>query len=58
MTDIAGDFSKQQARSISGFISKHASWMQKISGALVDQTVFAGSNFVINVILARHMPVE
>ncbi len=55
---MAGELRKQQQRSISGFLSKHASWMQKISGALVDQAVFAGGNFIINVILARHMPVE
>ncbi len=58
MTEIAGEFSKQEARSITGFLSKHASWMQKISGALVDQAVFAGGNFIINIILARHMSVD
>ncbi len=58
MTEIAGEFRKQRTRSISAFLGKHASWMQKISGALVDQAVFAGGNFIINIILARHMPVE
>lgn len=58
MTEIAGEVLKERGSGISAFLSKHAGWMQKISGALVDQAVFAGGNFIINIILARHMSVD
>ncbi|MCC7208686.1 MAG: hypothetical protein IT323_15370, partial [Anaerolineae bacterium] len=31
------------------------SWLGRISGALLDQLSFSGANFLINVLLARHM---
>lgn len=36
----------------------HFAWVKKISGAVVDQGLFAGSNFLINILLARWMPPE
>jgi O-antigen/teichoic acid export membrane protein len=33
-------------------------WPQRIGGTLIDQGLFAGSNFVLNVLLARWMPAE
>lgn len=33
-------------------------WAKKISGAVVDQALFAGSNFIINILLARWLSPE
>ncbi|MBK8019898.1 MAG: hypothetical protein IPK19_00405 [Chloroflexi bacterium] len=58
MTDYVGKPPRIGSGTVSGFFSRYSGWMQKISGALLDQAVFAGSNFVINIILARHMTLD
>lgn len=39
-------------------ISRYGGWTGKIGGAIFDQAIFAGSNFILNVLLARWMPPE
>lgn len=39
-------------------ISRYGGWTGKIGGAIFDQAIFAGSNFLLNVLLARWMPPE
>lgn len=58
LTKMASGVLKERRVNLSTFIHRHGGWASKISGALVDQSVFAGSNFVINIMLARFMPVE
>jgi O-antigen/teichoic acid export membrane protein len=41
-----------------GYVERYSGWAAKVSSALIDQALFSGSGFVINVLLARWMAPE
>jgi O-antigen/teichoic acid export membrane protein len=56
LTHMATDKWIGRGRQLAGGLSaRYGGWTQKLSGAVLDQAMFAGSNFAINVLLGRWM---
>ncbi len=43
---------------LQGLYARYGSWTKKLSSAVLDQAAFAGSSFIINVLLARWMTAD
>lgn len=48
----------QPGNLLSRLYQRYGAWTRKIGGAVLDQAFFAGANFIINVLLARWLPIE
>ena len=61
VSPFSGNFSAEilnQTKVLKTTLTRHMPWIGKISGALVEQSVFAGTNFAIDIILARFMSAD